>query len=129
VKLINLQQDLECGALGTELYMERELDEDYLVLRATTNLSSFTAAAYVGLLHDQEPLTDGVIDASSLSILEGLVLPKGKLVVSGFYTGFTPPACMHEQRIRFHLILACSKIGIRDPILTAARDLIPPQRT
>jgi hypothetical protein len=57
-----------------------------------------------------EPLTDGVLDVSALTILEGLTLPKGKLVASGFYTGYVPPSCMHGQRIRFVFTLTTQKV-------------------
>jgi hypothetical protein len=107
LKLVNLQQDLECQNYSQEFYVERELDCALVILRAASNLSNFTAAMYVGLLSDKEPITDGVLDVSALSILEGLTLPKGKLVASGFYTGYVPPSCVPGQRIRFHLTLAC----------------------
>ena len=119
MKILNLQQDLTCGEYTSqEIYIERELEEDLVILRATSNLSAFTSAALVGLLSKPylaesslvtEPLTDGVLDVSALTILEGLTVPKGKLVASGFYTGYVPPSCMHGQRIRFVLTLACKK--------------------
>jgi hypothetical protein len=109
--IVNLQQMIEVGNLSSEeIYIARELESDLTVLRASSNLSSYTAAVYVGLLHDAEPLTDGVLDASDLSALQGLVLPKGKLVLSGFYTGYVPPSCCRGQRLLFIFTLACKKV-------------------
>jgi hypothetical protein len=110
--LLNLQCDLTCGYgqdASREVFIERQLETPLRVVRAASNLSAFTAAAYVGLLSGDEPLTDGVLDVSSLSPLEGLILPQGRLVASGFYTGFVPPSCCEGQRIRFQLILSCER--------------------